>query len=452
MADVLRLGMESTIDQIDLLNGGLQLARGGYMPRIGQRSDQWVQDVINLQAEDSAVNLYSAIAAIDDRLHLADLWFNDPNQYESVWLEYRSDGETFDSATFDGGKRALVRDGQLALDMPEGFRGGFLGSAVYAKLVLKRHRWFENRSEKSISNNFTYLWDQTWNLTGQSAYAGNVPARIWNVNLYSIPSSIDRLWVGIRSLHEGISGFEHIWELEDGTAGTDTSSGADGTASGSSKMTCTFSTSTDLEERVSIELSDVVLSDYDHHVGRYLVLLRCKVGANTTCGVKMSYGMRDYATIQQEEVYIDHTDWLLIELGEIQIPPGDYRFVTSSGLTLSAFTISIEAERISGSGSLELDALCLVPSEHLFTMYDMGTSFAPLAYGLTLPDDTHAARIRDGSGLMRVQPPFTMTNWCLPTDPGILVAQLQTATAHGLTDTGSVGMGYYPRWNLSRSR
>lgn len=450
MADILRLSWENTVDHVDLLSGTLKLARGGYTPAAGP--GPWVQDVISLVADDTAANIYDAVVDIEDRLRFARRWFEEPMQEQSVWLEYQSDGEDI-SGIQTVSRRALIRDGYLALDMPDRFRGGFVEAGIFAKLVLTRAHLFENQIYHTwgTTTQFDPMWGGQWALTSLSDQ-GNEPARLQIAELSGFSSHMDRAWLGIRSVREGISGFEHIWELEDGTAGADTSSGTVSGASGGDAMTCTFATTATNAERVSIELIDVVSSDYDHHVGRYLVLLRCQVGSGTSVAVRMRYGMRDNVVVAQEPVYsIDNTGWLLVELGEIMIPPNQYRSTASYLVGVSAFTIALEAERLSGSGNLILDSLCLVPSEHLFTI-DMGDpSYNPKGVGYVLEDGSQLARVINAS-LPTIDPPFSMTNWHLPTDPGVAILQAQTATAHSLTANGDASFGYVPRWRMFRSR
>ena len=149
---------------------------------------------------------------------------------------------------------------------------------------------------------------------------------------------INYLWLGFRPENAGLTNFESLWECEDGTIVdvVDTALQADVApingvndaspvgALGNDSLRCTFAVDPTLIERFHVTVNDVCTAaghaDFDHQQGEYLILLRCRIiGAGGVAGVQMRSGYT--GQIIHEEVYVDNTDWHLIPLGNISIPP-----------------------------------------------------------------------------------------------------------------------------------
>jgi hypothetical protein len=459
---------------VDLLTGPIRLARGGYQPATTTEGGGFtprpyegaptfsnferVVEVIDVIGVGTQEELIAAEAEIQELLDQARLWFLNPVQVDSVWLEWTVNGEETDTISYEyGAKRALIYRGRFVLNMPDRFDGGFLNSEVFGQIVIERSAFWENCYRKS--SGFTGgPSGELIDISSLQAYRGTVPARLAALSVSSFADYATDFWVGIRSEGMGDTDFEPVWECEDGTNGTDASDAVDATASGGDKVTVSFSSSESLEERMSITIDEAHSgSDSSHFVGRYLVLARCKVGSSTVCGLKMFYGYSATPYGTQEEIYIDNTVWQLVELGEVQFPPHrTSRYIASWLDNMDDITISLHAERISGSGSLDLDCLILIPSEHLLTIKDLGDGATlPVAALYTLEDGTQVLfdALISPSVELYSQGQFSARNWVLPGDCAFMVTAFQRAgTAHSLTDAIDVTVEYYPRWKIYRAR
>lgn len=469
MEPVLRLATADytyTAGRVDLRSGIYRLKRGGWQPKVTTSQPPPVTPIaetIDLIAEEPASQLAIGERLINGTLEEAREWFKDPLRFSSRWLEWHSHGET-EAAGGLPGKRALIYDGQLALNMPDGFDGGFVNGAAYARLTLLRHPLWENTIYGTWgAPGYPTVWGGGLNVDTDYVPIGTAPTRIarLTVNGYN-GGPIYRWWFGIRPLYWGLSDFHIIWELEDGTGGTDTTSVVDATASGGDAMECTFATVASLAERVGITVGDVCTTNPEHMKGRYLILLRCKVTAAATVGIQLRWGGVDSDILNIcEEVYFSDTNWRLIELGEIQIPPyldklGLFSYSESGGgIDWSSFEIQIHAERISGSGYLRLDGLCFMPSSHMVTIDKSATALANELSRTTrihtLENDQIFVSVRETSNIPTAEVEWSARDWYMPQDPGILVIAAERETQHVMTDSVSLGLDCYARWHLFRS-
>jgi hypothetical protein len=173
-------------------------------------------------------------------------------------------------------------------------------------------------------------------------------------------------------------------------------------------------------------------------------------------GVKIQSGFNQTASFTpNEEVYFSDTAWRLIELGEIQIPPSKYPSGGFYGTNaLKNFSIDIYAERISGSASLDIDCLYLIPSRH-FAFSDgamvqyVSSDERPL-YLVTMEDDSVLA-LAYQAGIPSVNMAPTMRDFYWPVGGGVVVLCGERAASHVLTDTVNVALQVSPRWKGFRA-
>jgi len=478
MAEHLRLATGDYTDddaKIDLLGGPLHLMWGGYEPKTTLEATEYKQrpygvgprfshfgrviDTIQLGGKGAPADLERGAVAIEWVLEHARQYYEDPVIHLGRWLEWMANGEP-ESAAGEGSKRAFIYKGDLALTMPSGLRGGFLDAELMATLTLHRHPFWENPSYETVSDSSVSIFGGTVDLTGEAGSMGTAPGRISRFKLGPLFNDFNDYWCGIRPAREGIADFDPIWEVEDGTIvdTTDTSNDADATASGGYRLTTTYGSDASLIERSTIRLNQAVtVTNWDHFMGRYLVLARVKVTSTAVCGIQMRYGYSSAPTIPQDEVYVDNTSWQLVELGEIQIPPHTYRDqLGSAGVDVRHTTISLWHERVSGSGSLYVDALALIPAEHLVTVKGMSPNadLTPKVFLFTLPYDEQILTIDDNEDawpLMSAE--WSARDWYMPTDPGIAVFAAQEAPSqgHSLSQLLSTTIRYIPRWRLYRT-
>jgi hypothetical protein len=159
-----------------------------------------------------------------------------------------------------------------------------------------------------------------------------------------------------------------LQQVESMTLGTDTSSLASAGASGGNYARTTFATNTGLITRASTTAFPASAS-VDAR-GSYRVY--CRVRQNTatdTLTMRLRWGDAS-ALITNDSFTLPSTPdtgvWFYCDLGIVQIPGGfDPAEDGPSGVALSASPIylSLDAQRNSGSGSLDLDVLIFLPAD-----------------------------------------------------------------------------------------
>lgn len=152
------------------------------------------------------------------------------------------------------------------------------------------------------------------------------------------------------------------------TQGTDTSTSAMAGSSGGSGSRCTFATNTGLVTRASTTAFPAAAS-VDAR-GSYRVFVRVRQNTATdTMTMRLRWGDAN-ALVSNDSTTLPSTPdtgvWFYVDLGEIQIPGGfDPAEDGPSGVSLSASPIylSLDAQRNSGAGSLDMDVLVFFPSD-----------------------------------------------------------------------------------------
>lgn len=475
MADVLKLGKTSGVNlaavaasDIDLLAGTLKLDLGGFAPGSPFERGAWAgspyggtyvfdsfegtSEVLALIGRDTTAQLRAAADAIDDALAEAlrarverarevDLW----------WLHFALDGETE--------KRSLLYRGALAQRAENaGVAGAFLKKGTMrANLQLDRQPFWESISGTTQSDTSVSADGGTMSLTDPG---GTAPARINLTHLAGAQEEsngpIGRCWIGIRPEYNGLSAFEPVWACEDGTNGTDATDAGEPTAVTSNKVVVSFATDTSLVRRMFISVGDVLSSyghlvtENTHYFGTYRVLVRARVTGATTCGMEMRYGYdaTDANLKRYTAEYPDDTDWRYYDMGEILIPPeGPY--------ATDAYNCAIHlfAERLEGSGNLELDCIMLVPAEHFMYLNDVeiqyhsGTTVTRGVRAYVTPYDVQRVALYVEEFSSDTSPEFSFPNWYLPAgEDSQLVFVGERLTSPTTGDSVLIQLTHYSRW------
>ena len=211
-----------------------------------------------------------------------------------------------------------------------------------------------------------------------------------------------QMWLGWRTQrrHGDLDDFVFLWELEDGTAATDTAAAIEAGGSpndaANNCMETTFATDATLIRRARIRLDDVTANTTEN-LGQFLVLLRVKADFGTSCTVRVDYTLDEYNPFAAQRVLVTGTlltvdatvatGWKTIDTGLIvNFPPGNPRALVFTGY--ESYGFDIWASRVVGAGSLYIDALIMIPVDEYFVHHnpgDVGTATANfLAVG---PDD-----------------------------------------------------------------
>jgi len=469
VAAVLRFTDQSSpADTYDLLSGTLRLVEQSWRTRTPAVVGSYrhvpygaqpqfshfgvVVEQMDLIGEDSASGLITAVNKIEDFLERARLNRMMLQRSNNIWLEGNVDGENI--------RRALVYEGSLVYPTSVGISPLMPRQVLRAKLSVSRHPFWENAAATSATQNNVSCLGGTWY---SSSGTGRAPGRIGNFQINGRNGGggpLYRFWVGIREYLWGYSGFVPVWEAEDGTnnnPATDTSDQASAAASGGYYVQCGFTTTTAMTKRFTIRGRDV--SAGWGMRGRYLVVARLRVGTGTTCAVQIKTGLSGGNALDPREiVYVDDavfgTNWHMVELGEVDIPPVGTQFYGRPQGDLEAeTTIEVWAERVSGNNGLGIDCLIMIPSRHIAfveggaVQYDGGPPATRKPVRIfTYADDTVDAMSYEYQSIADNTVGFSVRDFYLPHEGWLVVLAGERATQSVLGDAVDVAMDYYARW------
>jgi len=446
MAKVCRLANQSAGATYDFLTGALSIRYNTWKER--PTRDGNIISTFELIAVDSDANIIAAAeTSIGELIEVHELAKENDLYRETLWFEYNATSET--------AKRSLIHD-IVFYQKPEGKAHPLLGEtrAVY-KMAITHGIW-EDRSETAI--NYTHEHSPLGGNITIAAIKGSAPARMSYLQFQAQENAggpTDRIWCGIRPTRHGITSFDPLWELEDGTSGTDASadniSGASPSTDANNCQTVTFGTNT-MINRVSMTVDDACAdANYGHFIGRYMVLLRYSMSSTATNVVaEMRSGYPSNTTFEPhgEHVLTGTTAWRLEPMGNIQIPSWAFRENTGNVNRVARdFTIQIHAIRTAGA-NLYLDALVLIPSEHFVSVegadleYDGGV---PEIFINVTEYGEEVALFSDPSDQFKTNMVASFNNWRLPIEGGLLVIGAERTASSVHTDDLSIGAAYYPR-------
>jgi hypothetical protein len=206
------------------------------------------------------------------------------------------------------------------------------------------------------------------------------------------PQKITELWAGAKGPRFGdASVFEPVWECADvnhywddvGVSWIET----DTTRSGA-ELVCGFSTVATMTPRVYFSLADFLPEgDRPAQAGTYQVLLAARVTGSLKARVRGGEGYAS-ATVSGSVVTKHHSQYRigdrqdvtsatekLIPLGEFSLPPA---FPGADLATIDYSALRVEAEAVSGSGTLVMHRLILIPSAegYLYVKAENGVTYS----------------------------------------------------------------------------
>lgn len=458
MALVFRIEDDSAAVIYDFLtNGNLRIVDGSWQTQ-STRDGKKIETML-LISKDTAANIRTDVATLEDVLQDAVSYHTDKYRDSSYWFRWVTDGES--------AKRALIFDYELhpVPDSPVQPRGGFTpnleAEASYYELAITRHAAFEeNTAVIPVAGAQTVSCNGgTWDLTGTSG--GRLNGRIFR--FYCLPSSsgmsFTQFWAGMRLERRGLTTFDPLYECEDGFNRVDASDVADGTASGGDYVRVNFATDATMRPRVSFQV-DQGARDADDMIGSYKVLLRYKTSdSSTKTAVQLvstfeipptsssvplppgNYGSIIYPTAT--------TTYNLIELGNLEVTPFPVKMAQDLSLSIGNMYISIFAERIEGSGNLQLDSVILIPYEH-YVAWDAGlVNYLESAEVITDEADRTQA-FRNSTSVIDGVGEVSKNNWVYPREGGYFVVAAQRDGQHVLADTVGVHIEVFKRWQTYR--
>lgn len=442
MTAILKLADSSST--ADLYSGDVKWRAQGWSTKSGR---DLVWDAIELVSTGSASAIRTAVVAIDTLFERARQYRDNPLNADPVYLYWGADGEP--------GKRSLVYDGEMELET-EGITSPLLtGTGAFMRLAVQRDPESESTAGTTLTASSVSPNAGKW----PASYAtGSAPARIESFSVWpgaGDVGAITNIWVGIRPTYQGTAGMLTAWECELGSNVIDSTATADAAASGGTAMVVSYTNEpTVMRERFAITLGQASggAGNYDDIIGEYLVLGRIKVDAATTeIAVELRHAAGDLAGMESVvgTTFIDgQTSYKLFELGTVQVPPTGNRGNRASTSSLSGYAFHIYTQRVSAAGTASFDVLYLIPSRHLFSVYNC--SFSPnnesTISAYTAPNyEQYAADVGGGGVIQNIE--YGFTNWEWPVGGGIIVAAAQ-GTAHDLTlHNLNFSMTLYPHWS-----
>lgn len=422
-------------------------------------------------------NLATQLQAMQQMRQYA-AWYNARETWITpVWIHLKTDGET------NTGRALVLNSKEYPFEMEfQSQPTSQTGEIEQDKARVKLSFWRMPAWEKLNS----VLVDDGWSSNGPAHVldygaspnklpAGDIPGR--HSGSFGPVSSSDkpaRLWCGIRSdagaAAGDASGFEAIWELEDGTQedadatlqtdGSDTASPYGGANPDhiqvSEGTSGTDWADGDFHLAWSIQMQDVVSdANIGNNFGLILELLRAKVDADTTWEVRLALGYPSMDDAERKQTLVQEitaTSWDLHEIDVISVPSHKIKGIsTVAGWPRERwFEIQIWLRRTTGIGDCYLDCLCPVPiDEGYLKVWDsqvgdagdrLDTQETPLGeFDVILTDDSAP------QGYIQT-PPFVANNFRLPPGPGCLVTVYARQATSVLSDRIAVSFVHVERW------
>jgi len=447
----------NTVDLADSSN--IMLLRRRYVPQVatppGDGSiPSYVVESIPVRVRAANANgLATALQGVHAMQKLAAEYWADQAQNTPVWLHQQLDGET-------GERRALVRRIEIVpqswLDEPAP------EMLVPVELRVERHPYWERTAALTFNpateeSSPAFMHDYT----GGSAadVVGDVSARV----KVKFSNTENRVWAGFRSAarHGTPANFEYLWECEDGNNNgneTGISDTSDVTASASYRVTVSESDlNWDGEEHMClyIRLSDIT-TNYSDQFGSFVWLLRAMVTAGTwRVHLRWAYGNTDPDVgvgslyVSSEKVDFDNDTWDLVEMGICDIPIRDLKAITISDQGASAdsnFLVEIWAERVSGSGNLYLDCLCLIPRDEGYIASGPTRRSSTAVWVYCSPRDEFTDIQASAAPGFADFVPLAPENFYAPLGDGRLVVAFAQSAASYIDDVLDFEGTYFPRW------
>ncbi len=441
-----------------LTSGNLRVVDGSWRTQPSQ--DGRKIETMLLMSKDTPANIRADVATLENVLQDAVSYHFDKYRDLSYWFRWVTDGES--------GKRALIFDYQLnpVPDSPDLPNGGITpnleGEASYYELAITRHAaWEESAATIPVAGAQTVSGNGgVWNLTATNG--GRLNGRI--SRFYCLPSSsgmeFTQFWAGMRLARRGLTTFDPLYECEDANSRVDATVVADGTASGGSYARVNFATDATLRPRLTFNVNEGS-RDIDDMIGSYKVLLRYKTSDGTTkTGVQLvstfeqpstsaavplppgSYGSVIYPPA--------NTTYSLIDIGVLEVAPFSVKMAEDAGLSIAGLRFSIFAERISGSGNLQLDSVILIPHEH-YVAWDAGLVGYLEAAEIITDEADRIQGFRNSTNVVDGVTEVSKNNWVYPREGGYFVVAAQRDGQHVLTDTVGLHIEVFKRWQTYRA-
>jgi hypothetical protein len=417
---------------VDFIAGPLKRRAGAW--QIMPTGDGYVTETFGLTANGTESAIMGEVQKLSELIEQNRLYWEEASYRDPVWYECSTTSES-------AAKRALVVEIGLVPITEERLATPLLGGtdALFEITITRLEEWEDTAGNYPATN---VTLSTIGGALGMAAVSGSYPSRIDYIDFQDTNAgTLYKVWAGIRPTGSGTASFSPVWALNKGSMANDAATEADSAGYNGTIVKITFSGTSTMADRVSVSVGSIAANNsYDHFAGRYLVLSRCYVNTGTAT-IQMKSG---YGTVLAPSDYreITNTTYKYTPLGEVLIPPmGNYVNSPFSGSAINkTFRIAMYAERNSAAGSLYLDCLVMIPSDHYTVSIGntIGVDNSGYTQHYTFEDGKHAAVALDASSNPNANLEVGFRNWEMPIGGGLLVVAAERGTAQVKTDTFEV--------------
>jgi hypothetical protein len=423
---------------VDFYDGNIKLSSDGWKTTTSREK---VWETLELVGDATDANIRTTKDQLDELAEQARQYHMNAMVADAVWFQWNADSES--------AKQSLVYEIQSEILAHDPLSSPLLGSdVVLMRVVIQRHPDYETTSATNTTSSNVSCDGGTWTIANA---VGTSPERISDMEFDTDAAGThQQIWCGIRPLYEGVGSFDALWEAEDGSDGSGVTEPADGTASGGNKKQCDLTNTANDGLKTTIEIQDVVGSNYNHFIGNYHILARMKVASSATQVLielkQYWYGSHSSAGLT---VVDGQTSWTLFSLGTVSFPPSGDRGNIASGLTdFKSCGFTVFANSFDDTGTLDIDCYYLIPAEHSLTILgcQVDTTYPLNVY--TDPDDRvwGLGFSTYSQGGLQISP----SNWYYPVGGGLMVVATQADGGHTLSQTVDLSIDLVPRWKTYR--
>lgn len=479
MAIVLKFKIGDSGTELNLNAGasGFQLANAGWSPSVASPiymgEPRAVTETINLWLQGSSHdNLAASMQALHAMQKAASDYLRDGTQINPVWLHAKMFNET-------GERRALVYGISIQ------YRSSWFGQEATALqiplvIVVSRAPYWESTTARdlpeltglSAAAVLTYDYTAAGSSVAAHDIVGDVGAR---VKLFEVTNPfanghyMGKFWMGIRSANKhgatGLSNFAPVWEAEDNSHGTDCTDTADSGASGGFMTRVTESSlnwDDEWHDTVIFSPGNTTVNE-DDQLGLHLWLLRAKVTSGTwEVYVRFYPFSQPFKYVDHPIIEISNTVYNMHELCVQELSATNLHAVDASDIGADErgdIIMQIYARRTSGTGSLDLDCLALIPVDEGFLKmnFPYNSSFDGFHRFNSGPDGSMDAYVENSGHNAIGSGSLDFENFYLPPGDGRIICAFEAWNGSRFSDItdildwneSDVGK-YYERWTSLR--
>jgi hypothetical protein len=446
MAIVFRIADEAQAVNYDFQTGNLKAQTMTRTPN----GDGWLTTSMTLVARASETNTLLAVQSIDELAEKCDLFWDDTHVTASIWLE--------ESASSETAKRSLIKSIELT-PLQVGWFSTLLGKQAmfYQLTIIHSAAWEKHEA--------TLLDTANVNCLGGTAYIapidGSLPARINLMGLIGDATSGDILttfWGGIKpdygaagTSDVGSTDFSPLVQLELGTlvAPAVLASDSDNASPvGTTDNVVSYATTTGDVKIIYETLDNAFTSTvFNNWTGNYLVLLRARLDTAQVVRLHVDTGyLGGSVFIPGPYVYTSSTDYTLMEMGTISMPP--FSRQNASHDLLETFEFQLYAMRIGTAVTLIADCLILIPADHMFKLTNALLDHAntSLCYSYINVDGTVSTINNGTDGKINMAAQLANNNFVCPIAGGTFVIAGQRSALQTVTDEVALNIEYCERY------